>query len=110
MPYRSTKDQVEAGTRFDPSKGLGQNYRSRYWNETYFKALELVETAAKKHNLTLAEVPLRWISHHSQLKREHGDAVIVGVSSTKHIETNLSDLEKGPLRKFASAPPGKRRY
>jgi aflatoxin B1 aldehyde reductase len=29
--------------------------------------------------------------------REHGDAVIIGASSTKHIGTNLIDLEKGPL-------------
>ena len=75
-----------------------QNYRSRYWNDTYFSALKIVETAAKKHSLTLAEVALRWISHHSVLKREHGDAVIIGVSSPKHIEGNLSDLEKPALR------------
>ena len=40
----------------------------------------------QKHGLTLAEVALRWISHHSLLKREHGDAVIIGASSLKHIE------------------------
>lgn len=71
-----------------------------YWNETYFKALELIEAAAQKHNLTLAEVALRWISHHSLLKKEHGDAIIIGASSTKHIEQNLIDLEKGPLREY----------
>jgi aflatoxin B1 aldehyde reductase len=70
-----------------------------YWNESYFKALALVETVAQKHNLTLAEIALRWMSHHSLLKKEHGDAVIIGASSTKHIEQNLIDLEKGPLRK-----------
>jgi aflatoxin B1 aldehyde reductase len=45
-------------------------------------------------------VALRWMSHHSQLKREHGDAVIIGASSLSHIEQNLLDLEKGPLRKL----------
>jgi hypothetical protein len=30
--------------------------------------------------------------------REHGDAVIIGASSLKHIEQKLIDLEKGPLR------------
>ena len=100
MAYRSTSDQVEAGTRFDPNKELGQFHRSRYWNETYFTALKLIETAAKKHDLNLREVALRWISHHSQLKREFGDSVIIGVSSPKHIESNLNDCEKGPLREF----------
>jgi aflatoxin B1 aldehyde reductase len=71
-----------------------------YWNESYFKALAQVEAVAQKHNLTLAEIALRWMSHHSLLKKEHGDAVIIGASSTKHIEQNLIDLEKGPLRKY----------
>ena len=81
-----------------------------------------IEEVAKKHNLTLAEIALRWISHHSLMKREYGDAVLIGASSVKHIEEvrviswlnfstinkllitlihqNLIDLEKGPLRKF----------
>lgn len=70
-----------------------------YWNDTYFKALELIEAAAQKHNLTLAEVALRWMTHHSLMKKEYGDAIIIGASSSKHIEQNLVDLEKGPLRK-----------
>ncbi|KAI0783921.1 Aldo/keto reductase [Irpex lacteus] len=94
--YRSLQDGVEPGSRFDPQKTQGQVDHT-YWNETYFKALELIEAAAQKHNLTLAEVALRWVSHHSLLKKEHGDAIIIGASSTKHIEQNLIDLEKGPL-------------
>ena len=66
---------------------------------------------AQKYNLTMAEIALRWISHHSLMKREHGDSVLIGASSTKHIEQNLIDLEKGPLRESvdflkASAPGG----
>jgi len=89
----------EEGSRFDPSKGTAQSkrYRERYWNDQYFKAMEIISDAAKKHDLTLPEVALRWISHHSYLKREHGDAVIIGASSLNHIEQNLLDLEKPPL-------------
>ena len=78
-----------------------QSYRSRYWNEPYFAALSKIEAAAAARGLTLAEVALRWISHHSLMKREHGDAVLIGASSVKHIEENLVDLEKGPLRTYA---------
>lgn len=95
--YRSMQDEVEPGSRFDPNKGQGRNYRARYWNETYFQALGLIEEVAKKHSLTLAEIALRWVSHHSLMKREHGDAIIIGASSLNHIEQNLVDLEKGPL-------------
>ncbi|EKM52793.1 uncharacterized protein PHACADRAFT_261422 [Phanerochaete carnosa HHB-10118-sp] len=95
--YRSTHDQVESGSRFDPDKMQGKGYRYRYWNEAYFNALAKIEEAAKKYNLTLAEIALRWVEHHSLLKREHGDAIIIGASSLKHIEQNLIDLEKGSL-------------
>jgi len=68
-----------------------------YWNEPYFKALAAVKAVADKYDLTMAEVALRWISHHSLMKREFGDSVSIGASSLKHIEQNLVDLEKGPL-------------
>ena len=34
----------------------------------------------------MAEIALRWVSHHSLMKREYGDAVLIGASSVKHIE------------------------
>ncbi|PPQ75434.1 hypothetical protein CVT26_015356 [Gymnopilus dilepis] len=110
--YSSPDGSTEQGSRFDPNSKLGQvNFTSsdtdrtfsnkqtsgRYWKEPYFKALASVKDVADKHNLTLTEVALRWISHHGQLKREHGDAVLIGASSIKHVEENLADLEKGPL-------------
>ena len=73
-------------------------YRSRYWNDTYFAALTKVENVAAKYGLTLAEVALRWVSHHSLMKREYGDAILIGASSVAHIKQNLEDLDKGPLR------------
>lgn len=33
----------------------------------------------------MAEVALRWVSHHSLMKREFGDSVLIGASSLKHI-------------------------
>jgi aflatoxin B1 aldehyde reductase len=65
---------------------LDQNYRKRYWNEAYFEALTSIAAVAKAHNLTMAEIALRWISHHGLMSREHGDAVLIGASSAKHIK------------------------
>ncbi|KDR73431.1 hypothetical protein GALMADRAFT_212339 [Galerina marginata CBS 339.88] len=59
--YNSLDNAAEEGSRFDPNRNQGQNYRR------------------------------------SLLKREYGDAIIIGASSLKHIEENLVDLEKGPL-------------
>lgn len=58
----------------------------RYWNEQHFNALEVIKTAADKAGLTMTEVALRWVSHHSLMKHEHGDKIIIGASSVKHIK------------------------
>ena len=84
--YRSLQDESEAGSRFDPNTRQGKQYRVRYWNEPHFRALDKIEAVAAKHGLTLAEIALRWVSHHSLMKREHGDAILIGASSVKHIE------------------------
>ncbi|KAJ7087316.1 Aldo/keto reductase [Mycena belliarum] len=95
--YNSADDQAESGSRFDPNGQQGKSYRARYWKEAYFGALKSIGIVAEKHNLTMAEIALRWISHHSLMRREHGDAVLIGASSLNHVEQNLIDLEKGPL-------------
>jgi aflatoxin B1 aldehyde reductase len=95
---RYTRDQndFEPGSRFDPKIPQGSLHRGRYWNEKYFDALDVIRAAAEKCGLSVAEVSLRWMVHHS-LMRENGDKVIVGASSMRHLEENLVDLEKGAL-------------
>jgi aflatoxin B1 aldehyde reductase len=88
---------VERGSRFDPESQQGKRYRARYWNDAYFKALEVIRPAAEKHGLRVADVALRWMTNHSKLGSEYPDAVIIGASSPKHVEQNILDLERGPL-------------
>lgn len=63
----------------------------------------MIQPVVEKNNLTLLETALRWCVHHSALKvggvdKEGGnDGIIIGVSSQKQLESNLADLEKGPL-------------
>ena len=65
----------------------------------HFNALAKIEAVAQKHGLTMAEIALRWISHHSLMKREHGDSILIGASSLKHIEqVRLSCRPLCPLR------------
>lgn len=95
---RTTEDsEIEPGSRFDPSRAQGSNYRRRYWTDAYFDALDVIRPVAKKLGLTTVEAALRWASHHSLLKREYGDAIIIGASSAAQLEENLTNLEKGPL-------------
>ncbi len=37
------------------------------------------------------------MNHHGLMKKEHGDAIIIGASSVKQLEENLVNFEKGPL-------------
>lgn len=87
----------EPGSRFDPKRWQGNLHRGRYWNEFYFDALDVLRPVAREHGLTEAECALRWLCHHSGMKREFGDKVIVGASSAAQLEQNLVDMEKGPL-------------
>ncbi|KAK9323508.1 NADP-dependent oxidoreductase domain-containing protein [Lipomyces orientalis] len=94
--HRDTKD-FEEGSRFDPKTWRGNLHQQRYWNDFYFDALDIIRPVAKKHGLTEAECALRWLTHHSQLKKDLGDAIIVGASGAKQLEQNLVDIEKDGL-------------
>jgi len=93
----SKDSDVEKGSRFDSDTRVGQMYRQRYWNDKYFTALDMIKAVGEKHGLSMTEISLRWMSHHSFLKRQFDDAILIGASSINHIEQNLVDLEKPPL-------------
>ena len=95
--YSREQTEFEPGSRFDPKILQGSMHRQRYWNDSYFEAVDAIRSAGDKHGLSVAEVALRWLEHHSLMRKDLGDAIIVGASSTKHLEENLRDLEKGPL-------------
>jgi aflatoxin B1 aldehyde reductase len=96
-----SKDQTPAEGRFgEKASRMGTMYRERYFKDATFDALRIVEAAAEKSKLTLLEIALRWTVHHSELKtrvKGGNDGVIIGVSSFAQLESNLKDLEKGPL-------------
>jgi aflatoxin B1 aldehyde reductase len=93
-----TRD-IPAEGRFGEGSATGSNYRNRYFRDATFEALSLIEPVVEKHGLTLLETALRWVRHHSALRMDNGghDGVLVGVSSFGQLETNLADLQKGPL-------------
>lgn len=90
---------VPSEGRYSDSAKSGEMYRKRYFKDATFDALRVVEKAAENHNLTMLEIGLRWCTHHSALKMQNGgrDGVIIGVSSIGQLQSNLTDLEKGPL-------------
>ncbi|KAB5596456.1 hypothetical protein CTheo_93 [Ceratobasidium theobromae] len=97
--YKNMTVEAETGSRFDPNRTDNQpkNYRARYWREDYFRALEVIDKAVDSHGLTISECALRWINHHSLLKPEYGDAIIIGASRKDHVESVRNPL----VRSFA---------
>lgn len=84
----STMPAPLANTRFDTTQHGSQAraYVSRYWTPQHVRALALVSKAAKPHGLTLTECALRWVNHHSALRREYGDTVVIGASKEEYIK------------------------
>jgi aflatoxin B1 aldehyde reductase len=94
--HRDTSDaSLEPGSRFDANRMQGKMYRARFWNDSFFSALEALRDA--KGEARESEIALRWMMHHSQLKNEFGDKVIIGASSNEQLVQNLQDFEKGAL-------------
>ncbi|KAI1336659.1 aldo/keto reductase [Xylariaceae sp. FL0016] len=86
--------------RFSSKTVTGKLYRNRYLKDSTFRALRTIEQALEKHSgLTMIETALRWTVHHSKLRVKGGgtDGILIGVSSYEQLESNLDNLEKGPL-------------
>lgn len=73
------------------------SYQQYYWKESNFKALACAKQAADAEGIPLAQAAYRWLSHHSQLQADRGDAVIIGSSKLAQLQQNLASLQAGPL-------------
>ncbi|KAG8849798.1 hypothetical protein FRB96_000621 [Tulasnella sp. 330] len=86
---------AEKGGRFDKDTAPGKQYSRMYINDVNIRAVRMIKEAAATEHLTMAEVALRWLQHHSALKSH--DGIILGASNVSQLEKNLIDSEKGPL-------------
>ena len=96
----STSDKdIPTEGRFS-NKYMNGASRPRYWRDGTFSAIDVLREVAAKHDTTMIEIALRWLRHHSALDlegKQYNDGIIIGASSLAHLESNLKDLEKGPL-------------
>ena len=73
------------------------NYRDRYWKDDYFDVLTQLADAAQQHDLTLVQIAMSWLKHHSLMNESLGDAIILGASKIEQLEENLKALNTSPL-------------
>ena len=72
----------------------------KYFLNTFDKpeahdALRKLHSVCQEYDLTLSEVCLRWLMHHSALGSE--DAIILGAKRIDQLESNVANCRKGPL-------------
>ncbi|KAJ7485801.1 NADP-dependent oxidoreductase domain-containing protein [Mycena latifolia] len=63
----------------------------------YKRDQTLLRPVLAPHGIAESAAALRWLAHHSVLKKKCGDAIIVGAGSVAHLEQNLQALDEGPL-------------
>lgn len=73
------------------------NYQQRYWKDSYFDAVDKIKEVCATYCMDAAEAAYRWLVHHSMLKAERGDAVIVGASRLTQLEQNMQAAAGGEL-------------
>ncbi|WP_022904882.1 aldo/keto reductase [Curtobacterium sp. B8] len=84
-------DEQPGEGRFGSSPLAGM-YRTRYWNDEVFAAVEQLRTIAEGAALPMAELALRWT-----IGRPVVDAVLIGGSQVTNIAANLEALAAGAL-------------
>lgn len=90
----------------DKTEGLKQgrftyrpNYQARYWKDSYFEAIRNLKKVCLEENIDIVEATFRYLLHHSMLKVQRGDGIILGASSVSQLEKNLQYCRKGFLSK-----------
>lgn len=79
-------------------------FRRRYAdNPKFMTALQKWNDVASKEGVAPAEMAYRWVAYHSAMKKDLGDALIIGASSLQQLEETLTGVEKGPLSETAQA-------
>ena len=97
-----TVAQVEEAVRNAPAGPGFRPLRMRLaGSPAHIAALGKWEAIAEREGTDRAELAYRWAAYHSAMKRDLGDALIIGASSLEQIEETLSAVEKGPLSETA---------
>jgi len=73
------------------------NYQDRYWKSEYFDVLQALGERSNELGVTQVEVAMSWLTHHSMMDTERGDAIILGASKLSQLDENLLAIKAEPL-------------
>ena len=86
-------EQIPDAGRFKRERG----YLDRYWKKDYFAVLQELQAACIDSDIKPVEAAMSWLVNHSLMDRAKGDGIILGASSLRHLEQNMSACTRGPL-------------
>ncbi|KAK5174479.1 uncharacterized protein LTR77_001559 [Saxophila tyrrhenica] len=97
---KKKQDILDGIGRFSPDQ-MGGLYAKLYNRPAYLEALGQWEKVANEEGVSPAELAYRWVTYNSPLKKENGDAIIFGASSTDQVKKTLGYIQSGPLSEKA---------
>lgn len=93
-----TKEQIQGGEgRFDNESQIGKMYYGMYAKPAYLEALAAWAKVAEEANCDKAELAYRWVTYNCVLKKEFGDAIVIGGRNVQQVEQTLGWLKHGAL-------------
>ena len=87
----------KASGRYGWENLIGDLQRTLFYKESLLDALEQFQIIAREAGITQAALAFRWVTYHSKLQGDKGDAIIIGASSATQLQESLSAIEEGPL-------------
>lgn len=90
--YSNFEDQSVPG-RFT----FRPNYRDRYWKPSFFKSMQILSDCCREEGISLLSASFRWMAHHSLLRDEWNDGILLGASNIKQLTQNLLALREPKL-------------
>jgi len=85
---------IEASKKDDVNSKL---YNGLYNKPSFLNALDLWEGVAQSEGVSRAELAWRWVTYHSELKGEYGDAIIAGARKIEQLRDTVAIIQRGPL-------------
>ena len=87
--HRQFKAEPESGGRYSSDFGAANFYKSTYWNEATFDAMEQFMTVTEKYNVSPMALALMWVR-----KNPAVSACIVGARTLEQLQQNLVAWEE----------------
>lgn len=98
-----TPADIAAGKgSYNPDAIVGKVLRPMYDKPSYMKMLEEFGKLSEESGVSRTGLAYRWVRHHSFLKAELGDEMIIGGTTAEQVANSLKELEGGPLEPWVA--------